>query len=112
VTVICAVLATLLALAVAVLVVLAVVASRRELMRRADEQVDASLADRLLGGVYAEKVMVTRSAGEAFLGVLADMDDRMLLLREAQAVGADGQRRSVDGELLIPRADVAYIQRP
>lgn len=111
-TVLSAVLATLLVLAVATLVALAVGAARRELSRRADEQVDKALADRLLGALYVEKVLVTRNSGEAFLGVLADLDDRMLLLREAQAIDSDGQRRVVDGELLIPRADVAYIQKP
>jgi hypothetical protein len=106
VTALVAVLATLLTIAVVVLVGLAVAAARRDLTRRADEQVDR---DRLVASLYLERVVVTLHSGEGFTGLLADQDAESLLLRSAQALPAG---RDVDGELLIPRRDVHYLQKP
>lgn len=60
------------------------------------------------------RVVVTTASGLSFRGVLAEMDDRALVLRETLAVGV-GQSQGdipVDGELLLLWADVAYVQRP
>lgn len=75
----------------------------------ADRQVDASLVDRLMNSLYVERVIVTLRTGEAFGGLLTDLDDRMLNLREAFSLPS---RDTVDGDLLIPRADVLYLQKP
>jgi hypothetical protein len=109
VTALVAVLATLLTTAGGVLVGLAVAAARRDLMRRADEQVDLATRDRLVASLYLERVVVTLHSGEGFTGLLADQDAESLLLRSAQALPAG---RDVDGELLIPRRDVHYLQKP
>ena len=58
-----------------------------------------------------EKVIVTLRSGEAFSGLLADMDEKTVLLHSAEAFG-EGRKVPVDGELLIPRGDVLYFQRP
>lgn len=106
-----AVLATLLLVALLGLVVCSVWVVRRGLTRTADEQVAATLADRLMDGLYVERVVVTLRSGEAFSGLLADKDDKSLLLRSAESL-TSGKAVPVDGELLIPRADVLYVQQP
>lgn len=61
-----------------------------------------------------ERVIVTTKTGESFAGVLYSHDDKALVLREAQALGA-GERATdlpLDGELIVLLPDVAYIQRP
>lgn len=61
-----------------------------------------------------ERVLVTTKDGAAFSGVMFESDDKALVLREAEAVGA-GENKSnlpLDGEILVLLWDVAYIQRP
>lgn len=61
-----------------------------------------------------ERVIVTLKSGAAFGGVLYSHDDKALVLRETQALGA-GERSTdlpLDGELIVLLPDVAYIQRP
>jgi small nuclear ribonucleoprotein (snRNP)-like protein len=61
-----------------------------------------------------DKVLVTTKDGAAFAGVLFEADDKALVLRNAQALGAADDKSNVplDGEVLILLADVAYIQKP
>lgn len=73
-----------------------------------DAPIDGLLRDRLRVAVIA-----TLKTGAAFHGVLFDVDDRTLILREAQAIPTDGTARiPVDGELVLARGDVEYLQRP
>lgn len=104
-----AVLATLLVVAVVVLAALGVIAARREIGKVADAQVDAATSNRLMDGLYVERVIVTLTNGEAFGGLLVDMDAHTINLRESFSLPG---KTEVDGELLIPRADVSYIQKP
>lgn len=58
-------------------------------------------------------VLVTLKTGEGFRGVLFDADRDALVLRNAGVVEANGSDRvatPVDGELVILRHDVAYLQ--
>lgn len=57
-------------------------------------------------------VLVTLKSGETYQGALFDADAHSVVLRGTESLGSDGSRVSVDGELLILRGDVAYIQRP
>lgn len=57
-------------------------------------------------------VVVTLKTGEAYRGVLWDADHHALVLRNAHALAHGGERIVVDGELLVLRTDVAYMQRP
>jgi hypothetical protein len=89
--------------ALALVGALASVASRRP--RKAKE---------LLAGLFVERVVVTIRARPndretSFVGLLTAADDRSLILQSAEAVTTSG-RKAVDGELLIPRSEVAYIQ--
>lgn len=57
---------------------------------------------------------MTCKSGDAFSGVLFSHDDKALVLRETEALGA-GERRTnlaLDGELIVLMPDVAYIQKP
>jgi hypothetical protein len=69
-------------------------------------------ANQLIADRLAVRVIVTQLDGQSFAGVIADLDDGWLLLREAEQLGPQGSRVAVDGELLIPRERIAYIQRP
>jgi len=60
------------------------------------------------------RVLVTLKTGEAFSGVLFAVDRDAIVLRAAVA-GAYGARPgngAVDGEALILRPDIAYLQLP
>lgn len=70
--------------------------------------------DRLLRERVCDKVVVTLKTGAAFGGVLFKVDDRVLVLRDTQALGAgqNGGPVGVDGELFLSRSDVEFLQRP
>lgn len=68
----------------------------------------------LLGERLKQRVIVTLKTGESFAGLLYATDREVIVLRQAEAVGV-GPRESnlvVDGEALILRPDVAFMQRP
>lgn len=55
------------------------------------------------------KCLVTLKDGQAFSGVLWEADRRLIVLRDA-TVAETGV--PVDGEVLLHRSDVAYVQLP
>ncbi len=69
---------------------------------------------RLLRQRLRRRVVLTLKSGEAFSGVLFDADRESVILREAEALGAGarGANVGVDGEVLVLRADVSYMQLP
>lgn len=72
------------------------------------------MRSRVLSTRLRERVIVTTKTGDSFAGILYSHDDKALVLREAQALGA-GERSTdlpLDGELIVLLPDVAYIQRP
>lgn len=71
-------------------------------------------ADRLLRQRLREVFIVTMSDGSAFRGVLYSLDRRSVILRDCEAMraGTDGQHVPVDGELVLPRERISYMQRP
>ena len=66
--------------------------------------------DRLVRDALRERFVVTMKDGGTFDGLLDDVDDRTICLLEAKVLS--NNRASVDGRLLLNRADVAYMQRP
>lgn len=72
------------------------------------------IRSRVLRSRLRERFMVTTKDGAAFVGVLYSIDSKALVLREAEAVAAadDKSNVSLDGEVLVFTADVAYMQRP
>lgn len=59
-----------------------------------------------------KQVIVTLKDGTAFAGVLFEMDPEVIILRNADSLSRDGSRVRVDGELLLLRGDIGFIQRP
>jgi hypothetical protein len=89
----------------------------RERLERAhaalERAADDSQADELLRERLRERFVVTLTQdGETFDGLLAHVDDRTVVLVDASALGPDGSRLPVDGELLLRRDAIAYLQRP
>lgn len=66
-------------------------------------------ADRLLGEHLLERYVVTLLSGESFSALLARVDGRTIVLREATVLTANNS--PVDGELILRRDAVAYMQR-
>lgn len=69
-----------------------------------------SRRDRIVRSHLRYRLVVTTHEDATWDGVLMDADDGFLVLRDVEAVQKDGTRVSADGEVLIPRTDVAYIQ--
>lgn len=67
--------------------------------------------DRIVKGLIRTKFLVTTKRGETWHGVLLDADPTTLLLADAALVAGDGTRTTADGQILIQRADVSYLQR-
>lgn len=66
--------------------------------------------DRLIRSVLRERFVATLKTGETFDGLLVKADAKTYVFANAWAIsGRD--RVSVDGELYIPRDEVAYLQR-
>lgn len=71
-----------------------------------------SQRDRLMRERLLERVVVTLTTGETFDGMLHAVDDKSLTLLQASAVNAEGHAVKADGSVLIPRANVRYLQKP
>jgi hypothetical protein len=69
-------------------------------------------ANRLIDSRTAVKVIVTLTDGGSFAGLIIDLDTNWLLIREAAQLGPQGSSVGVDGELLLPRDRIAYVQKP
>jgi hypothetical protein len=67
--------------------------------------------DRLVRDSLRERFVVTLTDGTSFEGLLAEADDRTVVLVDAWALSASG-RAEVDGRLFLPRDHVAYMQVP
>lgn len=60
-----------------------------------------------------KQVIATLKDGQAFAGILFDVDKELLVLRRAEALGpGDGERTPVDGEVLILREELSFLQVP
>lgn len=72
---------------------------------------EADEPSRIVRGLFREEIVATLKTGETFKGVLVAADAHALVLREAHQLAERGSV-PVDGELLLPRADIRYLQRP
>lgn len=68
---------------------------------------------RILSERIAQTVIVTLKDGTAFEGVLWDADDRVWVLRNAEAIGAGkgGGPLPLDGEVIVLSGDILHVQR-
>jgi small nuclear ribonucleoprotein (snRNP)-like protein len=79
-------------------------------LRRPDQAADqfrSVLDERLL-----EYVVVTLKSGTSFGGVLYVEDSGALVLAKAEHLRDDGTKIPADGEIILLRSDVDFIQRP
>jgi len=67
--------------------------------------------DRLLKTRLREEFVVTLLDGSGWRGVLYAVDSRTVILRDAEAL-SDQARGPVDGELILSRDRIDYMQRP
>jgi len=69
--------------------------------------------ERLLQRRLRATVIATLKSGIAFRGVLFEVDKRSFVLRNTEALGrGDGTHVPVDGEVVLARSDVEFLQRP
>lgn len=63
---------------------------------------------------HAHRTVVTLRSGETFAGDLFDTGPRSIVLRNAVAITGDqdAPRITVDGELLLLRSEILYLQIP
>jgi hypothetical protein len=68
-------------------------------------------SDRIVRKHLRARFIVTMKAGETWSGVLLDTDRLTLCLADVSAISPDGQATPADGQVFLPRVDVAYMQR-
>lgn len=71
-----------------------------------------SSKDKLLKDRLKTRFVVTLTDGQAFSGLLVEVDERSLALRDVKTYDRDAALQPVDGELIIPRDHISYIQKP
>lgn len=65
--------------------------------------------DRLLRSALRERFIITLKGGQAFDGLLIDVDDKCVIVSDGWAIDSSG-RTEVDGNLFVPRNEIAYMQ--
>lgn len=71
-------------------------------------------SDRILRALVRHRFVVTMVDDQTWHGVVMEVDERTITLRDVSAVIREGEtvkRVPADGEVLLPRARVAYMQR-
>lgn len=69
------------------------------------------MADRLLKRLIHERFLVTLHDDTTFDGLLADVDPTVIRLVNVAAVTSTS-RVDINGDVLIERANIAYMQKP
>lgn len=69
-------------------------------------------ADKLLREHLSERFVVTLDDETTFVGLLRDVDDRVLSLVDVVQLAPNGDQVRVDGQLYVERFRIAYMQRP
>lgn len=59
-----------------------------------------------------ERFIVTTLDGETFTGLLTDVDSRTVVLVDAGVMREAGSVTPVDGEVVLARDAIAYMQKP
>jgi hypothetical protein len=71
----------------------------------------AAAADRTMGGLVKDRLVVFLGDGGAFDGLLLDNDGRTLTFADVHRRGQDSVTAAAPGELYIDRGRVLYMQR-
>lgn len=67
--------------------------------------------DYVLDGLLRERLVVTLKDGQTFRGLFDGGDQNHLAFLDAEYLSGDKVTK-VDGQVFLPRANVAYIQKP
>lgn len=67
---------------------------------------------RLIRQHLRRKALITLKSGHSFGGVLYEADPECVILRNAEAIGVTDTPVPVDGEVLILRSDIDFVQFP
>lgn len=69
---------------------------------------------RILTARLREHVVVTLKSGQSFSGILYSHDDKVLVLRDVEALSTSQENPTVpvDGELLLQWSNVDWVQKP
>lgn len=70
-----------------------------------------SRRDRIVGRLRRDRMTLTTHQGLTMEGVLVEADEKSFLLMDAASVGPGGEKTRADGVIVLPRSDVAYIQK-
>lgn len=68
-------------------------------------------ADRLVRQYLRDRFVITTKSGVTWSALLLDVDQTSLLLGDVEQIATDGTATKADGQVFLPRADVAYMQR-
>lgn len=68
--------------------------------------------DRLIRKHLRERFIATLLNGDTFDGLLIEADSKTYRFTNTYAVDPQNNRLSVDGDLFLPRNEVAYLQKP
>lgn len=68
-------------------------------------------ADRVVRQYLRTRFLITTKLGQTWSGVLLEADANTLRLSEAHLIAADGSETSADGNVFLPRGEIAYMQR-
>lgn len=68
-------------------------------------------SDRVLRKYLRTRFLVTTKSGQTWDGLVVEVDDRIICLADVESVSPSGDRTTAVGQVFIPRADVAYMQR-
>lgn len=69
-------------------------------------------ADRLMRDRLKARFIITTTTGEAFDGLLSEIDERTVVLVNVGVVKDVGSVAPVDGEVILRRDAIAYMQKP
>lgn len=67
----------------------------------------------LLGYPFVRRVIVSTKDGKDFRGILWDQHGAYLIMKDAELLQGQGRntiQTRIDGELVVPRENVSYIQ--
>jgi small nuclear ribonucleoprotein (snRNP)-like protein len=68
-------------------------------------------SDRIVRRYLRTKFLITMKNGQTWSAVLMEVDEHSLSLADTEFINPDGTRTPAEGQVFLPRADVAYMQR-
>ncbi len=66
--------------------------------------------DRILKQYLRRRFLITTKDDQTWSGVVLEADAFTLRLHDAELINRDQTRTKADGQVFLPRADIAYMQ--